>query len=275
MAKRNARQMAAASRDKRAKVMLGVFGLVFLAVLGFEVPHLLKHGSSPAAAVTGTTAVPTSTAGGVAAAPGVTTSALQAATQPQSGQLARFSEFSAKDPFHPGVNPDAVSGGGGSETGTTTTAHPAATPSATKSAAPPKTLTTRTNVTKPRHPSALVPAAVLQFDGNRVVVLVGSAFPAKKPVFRLEALGRNAMWVSLLHGTFGHGVQLLQLRRGHPTKVADSTGKSSYMLELVRVTTRKIPVAENATTTKSTTTTTVTTSQATTSTSGTTTTAAP
>jgi hypothetical protein len=279
MAKGNARQQAAARRDKRAKVMLGVFGLVFLAVLGFEVPHFLKHGSSPtAAAGTGTTAVSTTDAGGSDAAPGATPGAIQTAPQAQSSQLVRFSEFSTKDPFRSQVSSDAGSSSGGSATGGTSA--PAAAPAAKAPASTtPKTLTVRTSTVKHSRPTMLVPAALLQFDGTSTVVAVGSTFPAKKPVFRLEAVGHNAMWVSLLHGTFAGGVKQLLVKPGHPTKVADSSGKTTYVLELVRVTAKRVPLRSKTTSSKtgSTTTTTVTTGQTTTTTttSSTTTTSAP
>jgi hypothetical protein len=293
MAKGNARQQAAARRDKRAKLMLGVFGLVFLAVVGFEVPHFLKHGSSPSAAsTTGTTASSTTAAGGVAAAPGVTTSQLQAATQPQSGQLVRFSEFSAKDPFHPQVNPDAGSsssgssssgsGSSGSSAGASTTpSHPiAALAIAAKPAAAPKTQTVGSSSSKPRYPTTLVPAAVLRLDGWRHVVAVGATFPAKKPAFRLAAVGRDVMWISLLHGTFAGGQPLLQVKPGHPTELVDSTTKTTYLLTLVRVTAKPIRTQTSKTTSKkstttSSTTTTVTGGQTSTTTSTTSTTTSP
>jgi hypothetical protein len=285
MAKGNARQQAAARRDRRAKVMLGIFGLVFLAVLGFEVPHLLKHSSGTTAATgTGTTAVSTTGAAGVAAAPGVTTSQLQTATQPQSGQLVRFTEFSVKDPFHPQVNANAgsssgsSSSGGSSAGGTSAAAHPASKPAAaTPPATTPKTLTVQTHRSAPRYPTALVPAAVLRLDGTRNVVLVGASFPAKKPVFRLAAVGRNVMWISLVHGTFAGGQPLLQLKPGHPTKLVNTKGKTTYVLTFVRVTAKTIRVTTSKKTkTTSSTTTTVTTGQTTTASSTTsTTTSAP
>jgi hypothetical protein len=282
MAKGNARQQAAARRDKRAKVMLGVFGLVFLAVIGFEVPHLLKHGSSPtAAAGTGTTAVSTTAAGGVPAAPGATPGLPGTTPQPQSSQLVRFSEFATKDPFRVQVSTDAASSSSGSATGAAKA--PATTPATPAAKAPasttPKTLTVRTSTVKPARPTMLVPAALLQLDGKRRVVAVGSTFPANKPVFRLEAVGHNSTWISLVHGMFAGGVKQLLLKPGHPTKVAGSNGKTTYVLELVRVTAKRVPLRSKTTSSKtgSTTTTTVTTGQTTTTTttSSTTTTGAP
>jgi hypothetical protein len=127
----------------------------------------------------------------------------------------------------------------------------------------------------------LVPAASLLLDGKRGVVAVGATFPAKKPVFRLEAVGHNAMWISLLHGTFAGGMKQLLLKPGHPTKVTGASGKTTYLLELVRVTAKRVPLPSKTTSSKtgSTTTTTVTTGQTTTTTttttSSTTTTGAP
>jgi hypothetical protein len=252
-----------ARRDKRAKTMLAVLGLVLLAVLGFEVPHYLKHHSSgtPVVAGTGTRVVSTTGAGGVAAAPGVTTAELQAAAEPQTGDLARFSDFAVKDPFRSHAGTTTVSNAGGSTTaGATTTSQKPATGTPTTS----KTLTVATSAPKPAVPTTLVPAAVLIFDGRQATIVVGKAFPAKKPVFRLAAVGKSAMWISLVHGTFAGGVTLLKLQLGHPTTLVDSAGKVTFSLQLVRVTAKRVRLAAGATSTTTAATTTVTTGKTTT-----------
>jgi hypothetical protein len=257
MSRASIKQQQQARRDKRAKMMLAVLGLALLAVLGFEVPHYLKHHSSGSpAAGAGTSLVSTTGAGGVVAAPGVTTSELQAAAEPQTGDLARFSDFSVKDPFESHAGTSTVSTVAAA---TTTSQKPATSTSTT-----PKTLTVATSAGKPKVPTTLVPAAVLIFDGRQVTIAVGKAFPANKPVFRLAAVGRSAMWVSLVHGTFAGGVTLLKLRLGHPTTLVDSAGKATFSLQLVRVTAKRVRLTAGATSTTTAATTTVITGKTTT-----------
>src|SRR5690349_18415887 len=106
------------AKDRRAK-KLAVGGAVLLvAVLAFEVPKVLKHGSNSAAppaatttAAAGAPAAPASTAPGTAAAAALP--ATGSTKLPDSdrtpkvskSQLYSFSRFASKDPFVQQVNP--------------------------------------------------------------------------------------------------------------------------------------------------------------------------
>lgn len=209
-------------RERRAKLALGVLGLVLVGVLGFEGARALVHRSSGSAAAPATTAAP---------AAGGRPVALTLAAGSGPTKLTRFTGLRAKDPFEAHVS--AASEGA----------------AATTSAAPPAPTTTRETLeiekppaekSKPSGP--LLPAALLRLNGKKQVVAVGRSFPAGKPVFRLAAVGRSSMWISLLHGSFGGGERMLKVAHGHPAKLVSSgDGKLSFLLALVRVTARRVP----------------------------------
>jgi len=270
------KQKAEQQRDRRAKIALAVLGLVLLAVVGFEVPHFLKHKASGGgtAAPAASTAGGTTEVGGVTTAPGVSAAQLQLAAQPQQDQLTRFTRFSGKDPFRAPALPTGSSGGGATvaTTGTTTTTSSApAGGSSGGSSTPTTTATTPSTFTvstpKPAAPQGpLVPAATITLNGRRGTYFVGTAFPLKKPLFRIAAVGRNVVWISLEQGTFAGGAPLLKITRGHAAKLVD--GKDQYVIGLVQVTARHL----RAPTAKTSTTTTTSTSTGTTTTTGVTTT---
>jgi hypothetical protein len=272
-----AKLTAQQKRDRRAKMMLGVLGLVLLAVLGFELPKYVLHHSPKSAASasatgagTGPSLAATTGIPGVTAAAGVTPAELQLAATPQS-DLTRFSRFGPNDPFRARVVATVESGGGSVATTTSTHAATTSAPPAKVAATIAPTTTTTTGVTA-KPPSVLLPAAVLTLDGKTSTIVVGTAFPAGKPLFRLAAVGRGSMWISLVHGSFG-GQPLLRIARGHPVELVDQAGKASYLLGLLRVTATRVLLQAHAST--GTTATTTTTAATTTVTVGTGTTPPP
>jgi len=103
------------ARQKKQKILLAVLGVVFLGLVAFEVPKVMKKlhpappvrpsasaSTTPAPAGTPTLAAPSL---GGAQSPGLTTpsstGSLAAAPAPtvQDGQLTSFSRFASKDPF--------------------------------------------------------------------------------------------------------------------------------------------------------------------------------
>jgi hypothetical protein len=213
----------AQQRDRRAKLMLAVLGVVLLGVVGFEVPSFLGGSGSPAAA-------PPATTGSSAVLADATAPAAQQ-------QLANFSRFSAKNPFH------ALAG---TTTGATQTA-PAQT------AQPPKQTTTAGRIPTPAplvlalHPvttttsesskpaGPLVTAAVLRLNGVKRVITVGQEFPDAHPVFKLVAVGRSTMWVRLLSGSLTDGSRTLVVHADRPVQLLNRTADLHYLLRFLRV----------------------------------------
>jgi hypothetical protein len=219
---------AAQQRDRRAKMMLAVLGVVLLGVVGFEIPSFLGGSGTPAAAPPATT----TTAGASAV--------LADATAPAAAQqLANFSRFAAKNPFH-------------ALAGTTTTGQTQTAPA--KTAQPPKQTTTAGRIPTPAplvltlHPVAtttsesskpagpLVTAAVLRLNGARHVITVGQSFPDKHPIFKLLAVGSSTMWVRLLGGSLTNGSQTLVVHADRPVQLLNRTADLRYLLRFLRVT---------------------------------------
>ena len=217
----------AQQRDRRAKIMLAVLGVVLLGVVGFAVPSFL--GGSGTSATT-----PSATTGGSAALADAPAPAAQQ-------QLANFSRFAAKNPFH------ALAGTTASPTQTAPTkaAQPAAqTPTTTAAGRIPTpapliltlhpVTTTTSESSKPAGP--LVTAAVLRLNGVRHVITVGASFPDAHPVFKLLAVGSSTMWVRLLAGSLTNGSQTLVVHADRPVQLLNRTADLRYLLRFVRVT---------------------------------------
>ena len=213
----------AQQRDRRAKLMLAVLGVVLLAVLGFELPSFF--GGS------GTSATSTPVTTGASAV-------LADAPAPAAGQqLANFSRFSSKNPFHALAGttstPTQTSPAKAAQPPQTTTAARIPTPAPLVLSMHPVTTTTSES-SKPAGP--LVTAAVLRLNGVRRVITVGQAFPDKHPVFKLLAVGSTKMWVRLLGGSLTDGSQTLVVPADRPVQLLNRTADLKYLLRFVRVT---------------------------------------
>jgi hypothetical protein len=247
-------------RDKRSKIILAVLGVVLLAVLAFELPSMLGGKKTPSAApptsATTTTGGSTTAGAPAAAAAAAAPASYQIVASAQPGQLTRFSRLPAKDPFHALV---AVSAG--SSTGSSTT--PAKTTTSPPTSVPftlPKTTGTPAAQSGP-----IVLAAVLKLNGKSRVIPVGSSFPLVNPVFKLVAVGKGAIWITLVGGSFATGDQTLKIQLKHPVKLVNTTADINYLIRFVRMTAVHQPL-QPATTTTATTTASTTTSASTTTT---------
>lgn len=226
-------------RDRRSKIMLGVVGVVFLGVMGLQLPKLLHPGG-------GTPPLPAASPTAVAGA--ADPAALASAAAPASGQLVRFSRFAPKDPFHALVSSGVTGATGAASSATPTTAtKPAPAP---KPSIPAKKTTTTPSVTFSVTPTAttpakptgpLVPAALLLVDGKKQVLALTTAFPRRHPLFRVVAVGQNAVWIRLIGGTLSNGAQTLKLVRGRKVTLVNTTAGTRFVLALVKPTTAPPP----------------------------------
>lgn len=251
-------------RDRRAKIMLAVLGGVLLLIVAVEAPGLLakkKPAAPPAPAVA--TGSPT------ASTPGASLASAQVVATPQAGQLHSFTRFAAKDPFHP-----LISTAPGAAGATTPSPGRAAKPgggaaaSTTTAAAPTVTFAQTPTTTAAAQTGPMVLGAVMKLNGVRRLVAVGSLFPTANPVFKLVAVGRKAIWISLIGGSFGNGRQTLKVERGQPIKLVNQTASVSYLLRLVRMTMLPKPATPPAATVPTAATTSTATTTAATTTTG-------
>ena len=214
-------------RERRARIAAVVLGVVFLGVAAIQVPKLMKQlkgGGGPAQA-----AEPVVSAG---PSPGTPVSALTAQNV-GVGQLTKFSHFNSKDPFKALVNAAA-----GAPAQTAAGSQGAATK---LSVVPPASQPPVAFAEKPTGPT--VPAALILYNGKRIVVPLGFGFPAKRPLFRLITLGVDTARIGLVGGSFANGKTTLPLHRGHKVSLSDSTTGDKFVLRLVKLTTAPAPKA--------------------------------
>jgi hypothetical protein len=213
-------------RERRARIAAVVLGAVFLLVAAIQVPKLMKQlkgSSSPTAAAPVVTPATT---------PGTPVSAL--ASQPvDTGQLTRFSHFNGKDPFKALVN---VAAGVPAQTTSGSQTPTAKLSVTTPPAQPPVGFTQKST-------GPTVPAALILYNGKKLVVPLGFGFPAKHPLFRLVTLGIKTIRIGLVGGSFANGKTTLPLQRGHKVSLSDSTTGDKFVLRLVKLTTAPAPKA--------------------------------
>ncbi len=106
---------AAEAKAAKQKKILAVTSVIFLAVVGFQLPKLMGGGGSQAAAPTDTAVAPVApgvpdSSGAIAAAPGSLPDTDRVSIEPGSDQLVSFGLFKSKDPFvqQIGANSGAV-----------------------------------------------------------------------------------------------------------------------------------------------------------------------
>ena len=230
------------AKDKRAK-KLAIGGAVLLvAVLAFEIPHVMKKSggsSNSAAPATTTTAAGTSAAPASSAttATGTATAATLPATStklPNSdvaptrlkSQLLAFSEFASKDPFvqqvsaaditsspssgsSSGASAGGSSGGGGSSSFT----------------APAQQTASRT--------LAQTGAVTLQVNGKVQTVRVGASFPTSNPLFKLVAVTHGGVRIGIANGSYATGAQTVTLGAGRSLTLVDTADGVRYKVTLV------------------------------------------
>ena len=245
MSRRSKRmQSVREAKDKRAK-KLAIGGAVLLvAVLAFEIPHVMKKsgGSSNSAAsattttAAGTSAAPASsatTATGTAAAaalPATSTKLPNSDVAPRrlKSQLFAFSEFSSKDPFVQQVSaaditssPSSASSSGasaGASGGSTSGGGNSFTAPAQQTAS--RTLAQTGTVT-------------LQVNGKVQTVRVGASFPSSNPLFKLVAVTHGGVRIGIANGSYSSGAQTVTLGAGRSLTLVDTADGVRYKVTLI------------------------------------------
>jgi len=245
-------------REKRAKIMAAIGGVLLLAVAGYEIPSVMKSsgGATPSSAApppTHTTTLPTTTApgtgatsGGAAPAP-VHSEGLvdpNAAPPATSNQLVSFSMFETKDPFRPQVTTTAASTSTPpsttptSTTPTTTTQLGSVVPptggsgsGSTGTSTTPAAGTSTTTTTTPTGPTATIAV-----NGVRSTVPAQGTFPSSSPVFRLVSFTSDTAEIAIVGGSYASGTPTLTLKAGQPITLENTTDGKRYTIELVSTT---------------------------------------
>jgi len=235
-----AKKFDAKAKARKQKIIAGVLGVLFLGVLAYEVPSLMKsmNKKPPPVPSAAATPAPVSSApvsgGPVTAAPvsapvASTLSDSDPATQAGSGQLLSFDRFSSKDPFVQQVDaaactPDATSSG--AQTCAPATPPPAPAP---KKAQPAKT----TTPAPPPPPVSAPTRARISINGSSELVDVGKTFPASDPVFRLVSATKNTAKIGIAGGSLSTGGATATLTKGKKVVLMNTADGTRYELVLI------------------------------------------
>lgn len=243
------RPSAAQLRQRRARIAAIVLGVAFLGVAVIQGPKLLKAISGGSSSSTTAASTTTATTPG---AVGATTTPATASGATVSGagtsQLNNFSLFNPVVPFKPIPKPASASSTTTTAAGkaaaapkaaaTTTTA--ASTPAPAKAATPAAATTTAptpagTTPTPPAPPVTFtvpngITAAIVKVNGKKELYGAGATFPEEAPLFKLAAIAKKGLKISVLGGTFIDGQRYLVLRQGNEVTLLNQSDGTKFVI---------------------------------------------
>jgi hypothetical protein len=222
-----AKKFDAKAKAKRQKIILAVLGVVFVGVLAWQVPGVLKMMNEKPPPTTAPPPAATPLPGAPAPVPGTPIAATgtlvdsDPAAQAAGGQLVSFDRFESKDPFQqqlsdaptsapaaqddPPAGTPKTSGSGGSGSGSTP--RPSARPART--------------------------SAQITINGTKETVSVGDTFPAADPMFVLVSVTRTSAKVGVSGGSLEAGKATVTLQKGKKLTLENTVDGSRYVLVLV------------------------------------------
>jgi len=222
--------------QKRQKIIAAVLGVLFVGVLAFQVPRVMKMMKTPPNphandSVTTTTATGTPSL----AAPTLRGAEQPASTDPttgapvavsntptvQDGQLASFSRFASKDPFNQQLSddkgssaPSSSSGGSGSGSGSAGSGGTSSPPQVPSSSSP--------------RPGS----AVISVNGTLYTVATASDFPQANPLFHLVSVTAHSAKISIAGGSYSSGAPTVTLKENKPVTLVNTADGTRYTLVL-------------------------------------------
>jgi hypothetical protein len=219
-----AKKFDAKAKAKRQKIILGVLSVVFLGVLAWQVPSVLKMMNAkppPAATAPPPAAAPAAPAAGIpvsataAPAPGGSLVDSDPAAQAAGGQLVTFDRFESKDPFEQQLTRQAA-------------------PAPQKDAPADVPARARPDGSTAKPPVAPRPtSAEIKVNGAKETVSVGGAFPQADPMFVLVSVTKTAAKVGISGGSLDTGAGAVTLRKGKKLTLENTVDGARYTLVLV------------------------------------------
>lgn len=249
------------AKEKKQKIIAAVLGVVFVAVLAFQVPRVMKrlhpaapvHSSSSSSSTTTTTtatpslAAPTLSSGSQAPGAGSSSStSLASSTAPAptlaDGLLTSFSRFASKDPFAQQVSDENTSSSSSSSGGSSKSSGGGTKPSSSGGGSAPTPGT-----------------AVISVNGTLYTVAVGSDFPEASatdpsvvPLFHLVSVTAHTAKISIVGGSYSSGAAAVTLRENKPVTLMNTADGTRYKLVLKPVGTAVSAPAPTSTNTSTT-----------------------
>ena len=222
------------AKQKRQKVIAAVLGVLFVGVLAFQVPRVMKMMKTPpnphandSVTTTTATGTPSLAAPTLRGAEQPTTDpttgapvAVSATPPVQDGQLASFSRFASKDPFNQqlsddkGSSPTSSSSGGGSGSGSAGSGG---------TSSPPQI---------PRGSKPQPGSAVISVNGTLYTVATASDFPQANPLFHLVSVTAHSAKISIAGGTYSSGAATVTLKENKPVTLVNTADGTRYTLIL-------------------------------------------
>jgi hypothetical protein len=245
MSRKKRMQDVRQAKDKRAKKLAIGGAVVLVAVVAYQMSHMLggsKAAAPPAATTTSTVAgapsstTPPGTAGAAVLPPTTTgsTKLTSSDTEParSKSQLYSFSNFSSKDPFA-----QQLSSGSGSTSGTTggssgTTTTPSPSPGTTVTASVRRAhVKSSSSISSPRS-LAQTGAITISVNGRNQVVRIGAGFPSANPLFRLVSVSHGVARIGIANGSYASGAHTVSLVVGRTLTLVDTADGIRYKLQL-------------------------------------------
>lgn len=248
MSRKKRMQDVREAKDKRAKKLAIGAGAVLVAVLAYQMSHMLggkKSAAPPAATTTSTVAgtPSTTTPPGTASAAVLPTTGSTKLTNSDpaparsKSTLYSFSNFSGKDPFA-----QQLSSGSGSTDGTTSTTPSGTTTAGSSSAPNTPGIQTAASVhrgsTQPKSSTsssrslAQTGMTTISVNGRNELVRVGAGFPSSNPLFRLVSVSHGVARIGLANGSYSSGAHTVSLVVGHTLTLVDTADGIRYKLRL-------------------------------------------
>jgi hypothetical protein len=223
------------AKDKRAKKMAVGGAVLLVAVLAYEIPHVMKmghHASSPAPAAT-TTTPGTETTPTNPPPTGATPTALPAgntqlpnsdvAPKRSKSQLYSFNHFAGKDPFVQQVQDPTVGSAAGVASG----------PSSGSSSAPGTITAAKVTKSSSVRTLATTGAVKIQVNGRIETVRVGGKFPSANPLFKLVSITNGQVKIAIANGSYASGAHAIALNQGRTVTLVDTADGIRYKIRLV------------------------------------------
>jgi hypothetical protein len=219
------------AKQKRQKIIAAVLGVLFVGVLAFQVPRVMKMMKTPpnphandSVTTTTATGTPSLAAPTLRGAEQPTTDpttgapvAVSATPTVQDGQLASFSRFASKDPFNQQLSdnksssPSSSSGGTGSGSAGSG------------------------GTSSPQIPSGSKPqpgSAVISVNGTLYTVATASDFPQANPLFHLVSVTAHSAKISIAGGSYSSGAATVTLNENKPVTLVNTADGTRYTLIL-------------------------------------------
>jgi hypothetical protein len=237
------------AKEKKQKKILAVLGVLFLGLMVFQVPRVMKQLNPPAPPVR-TTATSTPAPGTPTLAAPTLSGAAEGATQTdasgalvsadgaavQDGQLASFSRFASKDPFSQQLSDDK-----GSSSGTTSGG------SSGSGTEDPLIPDIPGNEPAPG-------SAIISLNGTLYTVPVGTDFPQSSatdptivPLFHLVSLTAHSAKISIVGGAYSTGARTVTLKEKNAITLMNTADGTRYKLILMPLGTQ-VPTSGGSTT---------------------------